>query len=165
MLFYDFTTLLTSRQACLRGRKREGERTTPNNKGMLSITPSCCSPLSHLPVVVCVITPQLKCLCSVTVCVCVTMCASRFLVTTLSHVNNVAWTEGAISHKCARVLRKKKKGKVDKTTNHFYIAVRWSRFFRSAFLQLSLSLHTPISMNPNRLYPLPGLPSSCLSFV
>lgn len=107
MLFYYFTTLLTSRRAPLRERKREGESTTPNNKGMLSITPSCCSPLSHLPVVVCVITPQLKCLCSVTVCV--TMCASRSSVTTLSHVNNVAWTEGAISHKCARVLRGGKK--------------------------------------------------------
>lgn len=44
-------------------RERERQRTNPNNKGMLSITLSRCSLLSLLPVVVCVITPQLKCLC------------------------------------------------------------------------------------------------------
>lgn len=47
---------------------KEGQRTSPSNKGMFSITQGCCAPLSHLPVVVCVITPQLKCL---WVCVCV----------------------------------------------------------------------------------------------
>lgn len=92
MQCYDFRTLLTPGSTCLscclllwnlgsqqgyRGlRKRERERTNPNNKGMLSISRSCCTPLSHLPAVVCVITPQLKCLCLwLCVCVCVSLAA------------------------------------------------------------------------------------------
>lgn len=54
--------------------EREGERERTKiqtNKGICSTTWSHCPSLSHLPVVVCVITPQLKCLC---LCLCVCVC-------------------------------------------------------------------------------------------